>query len=156
MTVLTVVKDVCAAVGVMVPSTVFGGINSNRTMQEMVALADEMAQRIAYDTRDWSVLRALQTYTGDGAQTSFPLPANYRRMLLTANVWRSTDTQSPMIFISDADEWLQRRISNATNLSGGEWTILGGNMVIWPALGVGQTATFAYLDRNCVTQFLSR
>ena len=47
MTLLTVVKDVCATVGVQVPSTVFGGIANNRTMQEMLALANEMAQRIA-------------------------------------------------------------------------------------------------------------
>jgi len=150
MTILTVVKDVCAAVGVMVPSTVFGGINSNRTMQEMLALANEMAQRISYDLRDWTALRAIGTFTGTGVQTDFPLPANYKRMLLTANVWRSTDTQSPMRFIADPDEWLQRRISNATGYGGGEWTTQGGNMVIWPALGIGQTATFAYLDKNCV------
>jgi len=151
MTILAVVRDVCATVGVAVPSTVFGGIANNRTMQEMLALANEMGQRIAYDTRDWTMLKATQVFTGDGVQTAFPLPANYKRMPVTANVWRSTDTQSPMIFISDADEWLQRRISNMADYGGGEWTMMGGSMVFSPALGVGQTATFVYLDRNCVT-----
>jgi len=49
-TLLTVVQDVCAAVGVAVPQSIFSGITGNRTMQEMLALANEMAQRIAYDT----------------------------------------------------------------------------------------------------------
>ena len=34
--------------------SVFSNITANRTMQEMLALANEMAQRIAYDTRDWT------------------------------------------------------------------------------------------------------
>jgi DNA-binding IclR family transcriptional regulator len=54
MTLLSVVKDVCAVVGVLVPTSVFSNITTNRTMQEMLALANEMAQRIAYDTRDWT------------------------------------------------------------------------------------------------------
>ena len=150
MTLLTVVKDVCAAVGVLQPQSVFTNITGNRTMQEMVALANEMAQRIAYDTRDWTRLRTTQTYTGDGVTTAFDLPANYKRMLLTANVWRSTSTQQPMMFIPDPDEWIMRRAAEQTD-AWGEWTMMGGQMHIHPALGADETAFFAYLDKNCVT-----
>ncbi len=150
MTLLAVVRDVCAAVGVALPSSVFTNLTANRTMQEMVALADEMAQRIAYDTRDWSVLRALQTYTGDAVQTEWPLPANYKRMLLTTNVWSSLNSQAPMAFVPDTDEWLRHRLSNTIVNGIGMWTVLGDNLIIQPALGVGVTASFAYLDRNCV------
>lgn len=155
MTLLTVVKDVCADVGVEIPASVFTGIGSNRTMQEMVALANEMAQRIAYDTRDWTRLRVvtlpptMPPFIGDGVTTAFPLPANYKRMLKTANVWRSTSSQQPMRFIPDTDQWIQRRLANNTD-SWGEWTIIGNSMHIWPAMGVGTTATFVYLDRNCI------
>jgi hypothetical protein len=41
-------------VGVVNVTLVFSNITANRTMQEMLALANEMAQRIAYDTRDWT------------------------------------------------------------------------------------------------------
>ena len=149
MTILSVVKDVCAVVGVSLPQSVFSNITGNRTMQEMVALANEMAQRIAYDTRDWTRLKKTQTFTGDGVQTAFDLPANYKRMLLTANVWRSSNTQTPMMFVPDTDEWLNRRVRAETN-SVGEWTMLGGQMLIYPVLGVGETAYFAYLDKNCI------
>ncbi len=149
MTVLSVVKDVCAAVGVTRPDSVFASITSNRTMQEMLALANEMAQRIAYDTRDWQLLRLSQTYAGNGVTEAFTLPANFKRMLLQANVWRSTSAQQPMVFIADTDEWLQRRASNQTD-AWGEWTMYGGQMHIWPIMGVGVSARFSYLDKNCV------
>jgi hypothetical protein len=150
MTLLAVVKDVCATVGVMVPSTVFGGLGSNRTMQEMLSLANEMGQRIAYDTRDWTALRASVDYAGDGTTTAFNLPSNYKRMLLTTNVWRSTSSQQPMTFISDLDEWMRRRSFSDTG-AWGEWILTGGQILIAPAMGVGVTARHSYLDKNCVT-----
>jgi hypothetical protein len=102
-TLLSVVKDVCAVVGVAAPTSVFASLNANRTMQEMVALANEMAQRIAYDTREWTLLKLGALYTGDGTTEAFNLPVNYKRMLLTGNMWRSTSTQNPMTFEPDLD-----------------------------------------------------
>ena len=150
MSLLTVVRDVCATVGVTVPSTVFGGIANNRTMQEMLALANEMAQRISFDTRDWQMLQTQALFTGDGVAERFLLPADFKRMLLTANVRRSTDTVAPMLFIPDLDEWIDRRVNNTTE-GRGEWIISGGYIWFWPVLGVGVTARFPYLQRNCVT-----
>ena len=149
MTLLTVVRDVCAAVGVALPTTVFGSLQANRTMQEMVALANEMAQRIAYDLRDWTVLRTTATYVGDGVTTSFALPADFKRMLLTSNVWRSTSTQEPMMFVSDVDEWVRRRSFNESG-AWGEWILMGGRLHIAPAMGVGVSARHSYLDKNCI------
>lgn len=149
MTLLAVVKDVCEVVGVQAPASVFTNIAATRTMQEMLALANEMAQRIAFDTRDWTLLKKSQTMTGDGIKTSFALPADFRRMLLTANVRRST-SQQPMRFVPDYDEWLKRRAQNIYD-GNGEWTIAAGRIAIAPTLGVGQTAYFPYLHRNCIT-----
>jgi hypothetical protein len=146
---LSVVQDVCAVVGVTIPTSVFTNITNNRTMTEMLALANEMAQRIAYDSRDWTRLRATTTMIGDGVKTSFPLNADYKRMLLTANVWRSTSALQAMRFIPDTDEWLNRRALNHYD-AWGEWTMLGGNMLIAPTMGVGITAYYPYLTKNCV------
>lgn len=150
MTILSVVKDVCAAVGVTVPTSVFASLTAVREMQEMVALANEVAQRIAYDTRDWQALRVSQTHSGDGVTEAFNLPANFKRMLLNANVWRSTSTQQPMRFFPDTDEWLQRRAANETD-AWGEWTIYGNQLHVWPVMGVGVSARYIYLDKNCVS-----
>jgi hypothetical protein len=66
MTLLTVVQDVCAVVGVIAPTSVFTNINANRTMFEMVACANEMANSIGGDERDWTALYKL----GFGGGTS--------------------------------------------------------------------------------------
>jgi hypothetical protein len=149
MTLLSVVKDVCAAVGVAIPQSVFSNLTGNRTMQEMLSLANEMAQRIAYDTRDWQKLTKVQTLVGTGVATAFNLPADYKRMLLTANVWRSTSAVQPMTFIPDIDEWLNRRAYGQYR-AWGEWTMMGGQMLVQPVMGSGVTAYFAYLHKNCV------
>ena len=52
-----------------------------------------------------------------------------------------------MRFIPNTDEWLQRRSANWSD-AWGEWTIFGGQMHIWPIMGVGVTARFSYLDKN--------
>ena len=150
MTLVSVVKDVAATVGVLVPQSIFTNITANRTMQEMVSLANEMAQRIAYDNRDWTRLRKTATFTGDGTTAAFDLPNDYKRMLLTANVWRSTSALCPMQFIPDTDQWLNRRHLNWNDYPYGEWTMLGGQMLIFPTLAAGQTAYFPYLHKNCV------
>jgi len=155
MSLLSVVKDVCAVVGVTIPTSVFASITGNRTMQEMLALANEMAQRIAYDTREFRQMKTQMTFTGDGVTTAYNLPANYLRMLLTGNVWRSTSALQPMQFIPEIDRWNQRRILNLSD-AWGEWTLLG-NQILFDApmaAAVGSTpavtARFPYLDRNCV------
>jgi len=149
MTLLTVVQDVCARVGVAAPIALIPTINSNRTARELLACANEMAQRIAYDTREWQAMKKSVTYTGNGVTTAFNLPADYKRMLLTTSVWRSTSAMQPMRYIADTDEWLQRRAANWSD-AWGEWTLLGNQILIWPAMGVGTTARFSYLDKNCV------
>jgi hypothetical protein len=70
-------------------------------------------------------------------------------MLLTANVWRSTSAMQPMRFVPDTDEWQPPRAGLVHRL--GRVDDLGGQMLIWPVMGAGVTATFAYLDKNCVT-----
>jgi hypothetical protein len=147
MSLLTVVQDVCEVVGVAQPNTVFGAINTDRTMQEMVRCANEMAQRIAGDTREWAEMQAIGTFTGPGGE--FTPPADYKRMLLSTEIWKSVQTQYPMLYISDLNEWLQRRARNYSD-SRGEWTNYAGKIRFWPPLAAAETATFAYLTKNCV------
>jgi hypothetical protein len=150
MTLLTVVQSVCAVVGVTVPTTVTAGINANRTAQEMLALANEMAQRIAYDTRDWQTLAAHHTFIGDGIATFFAMPANFKRLMLTGNVRRTSTPAIPMTFVADLDQWMERRLNNRSDIGNGEWIIANNAMSIYPTLAVGDGAQFAYLDKNCI------
>jgi hypothetical protein len=151
---LTVVQDVCATVGVERPAAVFAGINANRTLQEMLALANEVVQRIAWDTREWTTLSKQAMLTGDGVSEAFNLPADFKRMLLTTNVWRSTSTMAPMRFVPDTDQWFQHRAWGYADPRG-EWTMYGGQIHIQPVMagpipGPAVTARFPYLEKNCI------
>jgi hypothetical protein len=149
MSLLSVVRQVCPVVGVLLPTSVFSGIASNRTMQEMLNCANEMAQRIATDYRDWTRLRKSATFNGDGVTAAFNLPTDYRRMQKDGHIWRSSDTKQPMRFIHNTDEWLQRRSAGEID-SWGEWTLYGGQIHIAPVMLTGTSARFTYLDKNCI------
>jgi hypothetical protein len=133
MSLLSVVNDVCAVVGVHQMTSVFSNINNNRTAFEMLALANEMAQRIAYETREWTALIKLGQLLGDSAAESFALPFDYRRMLLTSDVWRNANSQTPLRFVPDANEWLRRRSAGLSEAPG-EWTLRGNRMHVAPIL----------------------
>lgn len=155
MSILSVVRDVALAVGVNQPTTMFGASMEPRTQAELLALANEMAQRIAYDVREWTKLKAINIFTGPGTvdvfgSSHFALPANYKRMLLTSQVYPSWQPTKPPSFVSNSDLWLQNRMLNYVNASWGEWTLLGEEFLIHPALEAGQSVAFLYLDKNCV------
>jgi hypothetical protein len=118
-------------------------------MQEMVTIANGMAQRISGDTREWSRMKTIGTFTGPG--DAFTPPSDFRRQLLTTEIWSSVNVNYPLRYISDLNEWMQRRARNYSD-SRGEWTNYGGQVHIAPALAAGQTVTFPYLSRNCVEQ----
>jgi hypothetical protein len=54
-----------------------------------------------------------------------------------------------MVFFPDTDEWMQRRAAG-DNDAWGEWTMYGGQIHVWPAMAVGVSAWFTYLDKNPV------
>jgi hypothetical protein len=149
MSLLNVAQDVCEVVGVERPATVFGDIVNQRTQQELLALANEMAATIAYDTRDWVDLMATATFTGDGVTERFALPGDYLRMLVDANVWVSTTPLMPLRFIGSYDEWLWRSAANYWD-SRGSYILFGGGMMIQPILPAGGTARFGYISRNMI------
>ena len=163
MTVQSVVREVCSFVGVRPPNgSIFLTSQQDRTAWEFVQLANEMVQRIAYDTRDWQLLRKRCAFIGNGTQASFPLPPDYQRMLLTSEVWRSSNTNAPMSFVSDPDDWLRKELQGYISPMG-EWILEGGEMHIRPVLIADETAQFYYLRNTPVklnsggfgTQFLN-
>jgi hypothetical protein len=156
MSLISVVQDVCAVVGVSRPSSIFAGLNSSRTQQEMLALANEMAQRIAYETREWAALKHVfdaDASTADNTAAGvsrFSLPADFQRLLLTANLYRKSMPALPLRFIPDQDTWLQRRLWGYNDYRG-EWTIIGKLYIaIAPQLPVPDKILILYLGKNCV------
>lgn len=150
MSLLSVVKDVCYAVGVNPPTSLFATSIQPRTQAEFLSLANEMAQRIAWNTREWTALKKYASFAGDGVTFAFPMPSDYQRMTLTSQVRRQVAPRYPLHFIADPDEWLTRRMENNIGGPWGEWTLIGTDMHIWPIMPEGDFARFVYMDRGCI------
>jgi hypothetical protein len=149
MTILTVTRDVCATVGIALPSSIFSGITAIGPCRRCWRSPTRWRSASPTDLRDWTQLKKVQVFTGDGSRRPSTFLPTIKRMLLTSEVWRSTSALQPMTFVPDANDWMQRRALNRFS-AWGEWTIIGNQMLIWPVMGVGVTATFPYLDKNCV------
>ena len=92
------------------------------------------------------------TFTGDGVQQiDLRLPANFKRMLLTSQVYPSWAPRQPLVV-----HFRHRRVAGAAleqrnkSTAGASGRLIGNDMLIHPILAVGQSVTFAYLDKNCV------
>lgn len=147
MTILSVVQQMAAVVGIDVPSTVFGA--TDRELIELQDLANEMAQKIAFDGHDWTLLKTLGTLTGTGAATTFPLPSDYKRMVKKAKVWMSQIPTVPAEHIVDTDQWLGIEVQSFGTLTF-RWTLIGSQILVKPAMANAATAKFYYLTNAIV------
>lgn len=147
MAILDVIQDACTVIGLTVPTAVFS--QSDRELVELKSLANEMAQRIAFDGRDWTKLKVLGTLTGDGTAQSFDLPGDYKRMLKKAALWPSASPYAPFTHYPDSDQWLGITVQNFQNLVGA-WTMIGEQVLIKPAIPNLATAQFYYLTNKII------
>lgn len=143
MTILSVIQQVCPVIGLTVPDAVFS--STAREHIELQALANEMAQRIAFDTHDWSALKALGTISGDGVTSAFSMPSDYRRMLKKASLWSSAGFATSLFHVADTDQWLGMQ-SRSPQWSPGAWTIIGRQINILPIPATGSTVQYYYLS----------
>src|SRR5690606_14074779 len=121
-TILQVIQEACPFIGLAVPSAVYS--STERQHVELRMIANEMAERIAYDTHDWTKLKVLGTITGDGVTEGFFLPEDYRRMLKTTQLWPANNLNCPMSHEPDTDQWLGMEVFGGPWVSG-VWTLIG-------------------------------
>lgn len=145
MTLLSVIQEVCPVIALDVPTSV--ATSTDREHVELVALANEMAARIA-NGHDWQKFSSVQTMTGDDSTEDFDLPEDYDRMLLKADVW-SSSLETALSHIADLDRWLEIDIQSFDFVVNA-WTIYGGQMHIKPAMGTGVTAKFFYQSNKII------
>lgn len=145
MTILSAIQNVCKVVGLDVPSAAVA--STTREHVELIALANEMADRIA-QSHDWQGLKSLATITGDGVTQSHSLPADYARMLKKAQLW-SSSLETPLTPVPDTDEWLGLDIQSFDFIINA-WTLFGDQIHIKPALGSTVTAKYFYISNGIV------
>ncbi len=145
MTILSVVQNVCLVVAIDKPDQVFA--STDREMQEMARLANEMADRLM-SLHDWQVLQTIKTYSGDGIAEGFDLPTDYDRMVKTASMWSSRWTWA-FNHISDPDVWLEYQVVPYTFVNG-NWIIYGGQLHVLPVMASTETLKFFYVSNKIV------
>jgi len=139
MTILSVAQDACKVIGLDVPSSLLS--STDREHVELVAIASEMAQRIARG-HEWQLFARIHTLTGDATTEDWSLPTDYDRMPVKAQLWSSA-LDSALSPIPDLDRWLSLDIQSFDFVVNA-WTIYGGLMHIKPALALAVTVKFFY------------
>lgn len=148
MTVLNVIKDVCTAIGLRVPTAVMA--STQREHVELKAVANEVASRIAFDSgHDWTKLKALATLTGNGTDEGLSLPSDFKRMLKKASVWPTSSPLTRLDHVPDTDTWLSFQVQDFTPLVGA-WTLIGTKMHFLPVIENAATVKFYYISKLIV------
>lgn len=145
MSLLSVVQNAALVCGLKKPDQVMA--STDRTMQEMSRLANEMAQMIS-ERHDWQSLMVQKQYDGDGTSEAFDLPSDFARMPTTANLW-SNRWQWDMNPITGVDAWLQYQ-TWPTTLVLGNWIIYGDQFHMLPIMGVGDLVKLFYVSDKLV------
>jgi hypothetical protein len=106
-----------------------------------------MAEQIA-NAHEWSRLKTLQTYTGNGTTDKYALPTDYGRMGKDQNIW-SSRLNAPLNHIVSTDDWLQIE-SRDLGIVSGAWHMYGGYIDFRPVLASGETASLYYLTEQII------
>lgn len=146
MTILSACQEAAIELNQTEPTSVFS--TTDRFAKELRVQANKSAVAImkAYD---WQVLTKRATITGDGSETSFPLPIDYDRMAAKTNL-ASSASNIDLVKATDLDQWdyFQNHLSTTVP---GYWMVLGGEMQITPAPGSGVVHSYYYISKNVVS-----
>lgn len=148
MTVLSVVQNVCLAVGLTRPDVVM--TSQDREMLEMVRLANEVAIQIRDAEFDWQALSKIYTVTGNGSLSAFPLPDDYCRMTVAGNIWSSRWSWG-LNKVPSLDEWIEKQVVPYTSVTG-DWIIFGNELNIQPVMAGTEYVKFPYISNLIVNQ----
>lgn len=146
MTVLSVCQDAAIFLNQTEPTTLFS--TSDSFAKEIRACANESAVAIA-EAYDWQILTKLATVTGDGADTSFPLPTDYDRMVMKTNL-AGSQSNIDLVKSRDLDQWAYFQNHGATSVPG-HWLILGGEIQFSPAPALNVQYSYYYMTKNVVS-----
>ncbi len=146
MTILSVVQNVCLAVGLTRPDVVM--TSQDREMLEMVRLANEVAIQMRDAEFDWQALTKVYSFIGDGSAEAFALPSDYQRMPTAGRIWSSRWSWE-IEKVGGIDDWLEL-ISVPIQPVTGQWIIYGDEMHILPVMANTETIRYPYISNLIV------
>ena len=146
MTVLSAAQEAAIVLSQPEPTTLFS--TTDGFAKELRVQANQSAVAImkAYD---WQVLTKRATITGDGSDTSFPLPSDYDRMAAKTNL-ASSSTNVDLVKATDLDQW-DYFLNHMSTTTPGYWIVLGGELQVMPAPATDVVHSYYYISRNVVS-----
>lgn len=124
------------------PGTFFGSTNTFEI--EISDLVNEVATDIA-KYQDWQGLTRFATISGDGTTTDFALPADYDRMLKTAEIQDVTTWAWGYRRVLDLNAYTYL-VNSGWGPFPGIWAVFGDQLHFTPA--PTQQATYPYISKN--------
>jgi len=97
---------------------------------------------------DWQLLEKSQSYTGDGVTDSFPLPADWGR-IVNQTQWASKNKR-PMFGPMSPQGWAWLQFGIVSIGVYYRYRILGDRFHVFPAPSPGEEINFYYISRNWV------
>lgn len=129
------------------PTALFA--STDRTMLEFADTVNVAAQQIM-DDYDWSALIRTATVTGTGAQTAFPLPDDFSRMVRDASLLGVTLQWYPAQQMQDYNRWLELETYTDLQTWDQRWMVFGGQLNLRPALPNAEVLRYGYITKNIV------
>lgn len=114
---------------------------------EITAIAQEAATEIA-KAHYWQELTEFYTITANGADTAYPFPADYDRMVQATELYDPDNWCWGYDHISDYGQWVQYESGRLALLNPGIWTIRKNQFHFLPKPASGQKAIFPYITKN--------
>ncbi len=145
MTFLTAAQNAIAKVVGRRPSAVVS--STEEICVEMTALARDAAVDIA-EVHDWQNLTEFHVISGNGTDISFPMPADYDRMVQAADIFDPSTWAWGYCHVPDYSEWLRMVEGGTEFIAPGIWQIRKNQFQFWPAPGASEQATFPYISKN--------
>jgi hypothetical protein len=146
MTILSVVQNVCLAVGLDKPDVAMS--STDREIMELIRIANDVAALIRDAEFDWQALQLIHTITGDGLADAFDLPEDYARMPTKGTLWSSRWTWG-MNQVESIDLWLEMLVTPYVSVTG-DWIIFGDQLHLLPVMASTETVKFPYITNLIV------
>jgi hypothetical protein len=139
MTLLAMAQAVSDEISFARPASLFS--NPDTTARQMLALANREGMEQSSETQ-WQELRRLETFNTVASQQTYPMPADYSRMI-SATIW-SEGLRWPLLGPLTPQEWATQVYGWQNFGPRARFRIMQGEMWLWPIPSSVDTIAYEY------------
>lgn len=147
MTALSAMRDASVLLIKRKPDVFFS--STGRFEMELTTLLNQVAKDIA-EANDWQSLMKISELAGDGVTESFPMPADYSRMMLASSMADAHSWFLGYTHVTDINDWLAFKRGAMAWVPPGVWTLMDNRFQFLPPVSSGTKALLPYISKNIV------